>query len=94
MRNSTLYACVSMAPPAPSLTTRSSGYDGIEPVKQISADLVTRDKGGKPYTVRYNAVNAMLLNEFLKEHRKTRSSKRLSSGSNSKLKRLLLACRK
>ena len=59
-----------MAPPAPSLTTRSSGYDGIEPVKQISADLVTRDKGGKPYTVRYNAVNAMLLNEFLKEHRK------------------------
>ena len=31
---------------------------------------MTRDKGGKPYTVRYNAVNAMLLNEFLKEHRK------------------------
>ena len=31
---------------------------------------MTRDKDGKPYTVRYNAVNAMLLNEFLKEHRK------------------------
>jgi len=31
---------------------------------------VTRDKDGKPYTVRYDAVNAMLLNEFLKEHRK------------------------
>jgi septal ring factor EnvC (AmiA/AmiB activator) len=31
---------------------------------------VIRDKEGKPYTVRYDAVNAMLLNEFLKEHRK------------------------
>ena len=29
-----------------------------------------QDKEGKPYTVRYEAVNAMLLNEFLKEHRK------------------------
>jgi hypothetical protein len=33
-------------------------------------DLVARDEQGKPYTVRYEAVNAMLLNEFLKEHRK------------------------
>ncbi len=32
--------------------------------------LVLPDKQGKPYTVRYEAVNAMLLNEFLKEHRK------------------------
>jgi hypothetical protein len=31
---------------------------------------VVRDKEGKPYSVRYEAVNAMLLNEFLKEHRK------------------------
>jgi hypothetical protein len=31
---------------------------------------VARDNQGKPYTVRYDAVNAMLLNEFLKEHRK------------------------
>jgi uncharacterized coiled-coil protein SlyX len=31
--------------------------------------LVTRDSEGKPETVRYDAVNAMLLNEFLKEHR-------------------------
>ena len=30
--------------------------------------MVLRDKDGKPYTVRYEAVNAMLLNEFLKEH--------------------------
>ena len=32
--------------------------------------LVLPDKEGKPFTVRYEAVNAMLLNEFLKEHRK------------------------
>ena len=34
------------------------------------AHLVVRDKEGKPYSVRYDQVNAMLLNEFLKEHRK------------------------
>jgi len=33
--------------------------------------LVVRDKEGKIYSVRYEAVNAMLLNEFLKEHKKT-----------------------
>jgi len=32
--------------------------------------LIVRDKEGKPYSVRYEAVNAMLLNEFLKEHRR------------------------
>ncbi len=36
----------------------------------VNPDLVVRDKEGKPYSVRYDAVNAMLLNEFLKEHRK------------------------
>jgi hypothetical protein len=41
-----------------------------EDVEAINPDLVVRDKKGKPYTVRYDAVNAMLLNEFLKEHRK------------------------
>ncbi len=41
-----------------------------EEVAQISPELITRDKEGKPQTVRYEAVNAMLLNEFLKEHRK------------------------
>jgi hypothetical protein len=41
-----------------------------EEVAQVNADLVTRDAEGKPETVRYEAVNAMLLNEFLKEHRK------------------------
>ena len=40
-----------------------------EQVEKVSPDLVARDEQGKPYTVRYEAVNAMLLNEFLKEHR-------------------------
>jgi len=37
--------------------------------------LVLPDKEGKPYTVRYEAVNAMLLNEFLKEHRTVQEQK-------------------
>ncbi len=41
-----------------------------EEVEKVNPDLVVRDKEGKPYTVRYDQVNAMLLNEFLKEHRK------------------------
>ena len=41
-----------------------------EEVAEISSDLVVRDKNGQIYTVRYEAVNAMLLNEFLKEHKK------------------------
>ncbi len=41
-----------------------------EEVAAVNPDLVVRDKNGKIYTVRYDAVNAMLLNEFLKEHRK------------------------
>ena len=41
-----------------------------EEVEKISPDLVVLDKAGKPYSVRYDQVNAMLLNEFLKEHRK------------------------
>jgi hypothetical protein len=40
-----------------------------EDVEKVDPDLVARDDEGKPYTVRYEAVNAMLLNEFLKEHR-------------------------
>ena len=41
-----------------------------EEVEKVSRDLVAYDDQGKPYTVRYEAVNAMLLNEFLKAHRK------------------------
>ena len=50
-----------------------------EEVAKIDPDLVARDNEGKPYTVRYEAVNAMLLNEFLKEHRKVeQQEKRIS----------------
>ena len=41
-----------------------------EEVAAIDPNLVVRDDNGRIYTVRYDAVNAMLLNEFLKEHRK------------------------
>ena len=41
-----------------------------EEVAKVNPDLVLRDDDGEIYTVRYEAVNAMLLNEFLKEHRK------------------------
>ena len=41
-----------------------------EEVDKVNPDLVVRDKQGKPYSVRYDQVNAMLLNEFLKEHKK------------------------
>jgi len=39
-------------------------------VAKVDPDLVARDAMGKPYSVRDEAINAMLLNEFLKEHRK------------------------
>jgi hypothetical protein len=41
-----------------------------EEVEKVNPNLVARDAKGEVYTVRYEAVNAMLLNEFLKEHRK------------------------
>jgi precorrin-4 methylase len=41
-----------------------------EDVEAVNPDLVVRDKEGKVNTVRYDAINAMLLNEFLKEHQK------------------------
>ena len=43
-----------------------------EEVAEINPDLIVRDENGEIYTVRYDAVNAMLLNEFLKEHRKVK----------------------
>ena len=42
-----------------------------EEVEKVNPDLVACDAKGEVFTVRYEAVNAMLLNEFLKEHRKT-----------------------
>jgi hypothetical protein len=51
--------------------TRPLGFGLIaEDVEKVSADLVTRGSDGKASSVRYEAVNAMLLNEFLKEHRR------------------------
>ena len=47
-----------------------------EEVAQVNPDLVVRDKNGEIYTVRYEAVNAMLLNEFLKEHREVQELKK------------------
>src|SRR5438132_10300246 len=46
-----------------------------EQVEKVNPDLVVRDEGGEIYTVRYDAVNAMLLNEFLKEHRQVQALK-------------------
>jgi hypothetical protein len=41
-----------------------------EEVAKVNPALIAVDKEGKPYSVRYQQINAMLLNEFLKEHRK------------------------
>ena len=46
-----------------------------EEVEKVNSQLVVHDKEGKPYTVRYDAVNAMLLNAFLKEHREVQEQK-------------------
>jgi trimeric autotransporter adhesin len=47
-----------------------------EEVAKVNPALVLSDKDGKPFTVRYDQVNAMLLNEFLKEHRKVEQQRR------------------
>jgi hypothetical protein len=51
-----------------------------EQVQKVDPALVARDEQGRPYTVRYEAVNAMLLNEFLKEHRKVESLEKTMAG--------------
>ena len=50
-----------------------------EEVAKVNPALVLPDKEGKPYTVRYEAVNAMLLNEFLKEHGKVQELERTAA---------------
>ena len=57
-----------------------------EEVAQVNPDLVVRDKNGEIYTVRYDAVNAMLLNEFLKEHRKVEELEKKMAGLTAQLK--------
>jgi len=54
------------------MDTKATPQFGLiaEEVAKVDPALVLRDKEGKPYSVRYDQVNAMLLNEFLKEHRK------------------------
>jgi trimeric autotransporter adhesin len=47
-----------------------------EEVEKVNPDLVVRDEEGRPYSVRYDQVNAMLLNEFLKEHRTVQELKK------------------
>src|SRR5439155_21767625 len=47
-----------------------------EEVEKINSDLVVREEDGKVSAVRYEAVNAMLLNEFLKEHKKVEDLKK------------------
>ena len=56
-------------------TNRSEFGLVAEEVAEINPDLVVRDENGEIYTVRYEAVNAMLLNEFLKEHRTVQEQK-------------------
>ena len=57
-----------------------------EEVAEANPELVVRDKEGNPYTVRYDAVNAMLLNEFLKEHRTVQELKREIAALSAKIK--------
>src|SRR5439155_13872077 len=57
-----------------------------EEVEKVDPDLVARDDQGKPFTVRYEAVNAMLLNEFLKEHRTVQKLEAALAAVNERLK--------
>ena len=57
-----------------------------EEVANVNPDLVARDKDGQIYTVRYDAVNAMLLNEFLKEHQKVQKLEAALAAVNERLK--------
>jgi hypothetical protein len=57
-----------------------------EDVEKVNPDLVARDENGKTYSVRYEQVNAMLLNEFLKEHRKVAKLEAALEAVNARLK--------
>ena len=62
-----------------------------EQVAKVNPDLVARDAAGMPYTVRYEAVNAMLLNEFLKEHRKVQGLEETSAEQQQEIQALTAA---
>jgi hypothetical protein len=57
-----------------------------EEVEKVNPDLVVRDKDGKAYSVRYEQVNAMLLNEFLKEHKKVEKLETTLEAVNARLR--------
>jgi hypothetical protein len=59
-----------------------------EEVEKVNPALVIRDGEGRPYTVRYEQVNAMLLNEFLKEHRKVQEQGRKAEEQEATIARL------
>jgi hypothetical protein len=59
-----------------------------EDVEKVNPDLIVRDKEGKPYSVRYEQVNAMLLNEFLKEHRTVQDLKSAGAKQEATIARL------
>jgi hypothetical protein len=59
-----------------------------EQVAKVDPDLVARDESGQPCTVRYEAVNAMLLNEFLKEHRKVEEQSHQAALQNARVESL------
>lgn len=64
-----------------------------EEVAKVDPDLVARDAAGKPFTVRYEEVNAMLLNEFLKEHRKVEEQAAINQRQEATIVRLEAALR-
>ena len=68
-------------------STNTSQFGLIaEDVAKVNPDLAVHDADGKIYTVRYEAVNAMLLNEFLKEHRKVQEQEKRIDALTAQLK--------
>ena len=65
-----------------------------EEVEKVNPDLVARDVDGKVYTVRYEAVNAMLLNEFLKEHRNVQELEATVAEQQKEIKQLTASLKK
>jgi hypothetical protein len=65
-----------------------------EQVEKINPDLVVRDADGKINTVRYEAVNAMLLNEFLKEHHQVQDLKAIVAGQQKQIEALTAGLQK
>src|SRR2546421_5125208 len=65
-----------------------------EDVAKVNPDLVARDREGKPFTVRYDQVNAMLLNEFLKEHKKVEKLEANAASQQKQIKALTAGLQK